>query len=588
MLGKILKIIDNQVFLKLAIDINSQTNLINLHVIFEDDNQKIVGQIVNVDQEQMVINIIGEFKNNEFYPGITAKPSFKSKTRIIAIEELEKVLGSQTLTNKTSFFGYSTIYQNYKINVEINAFFNNHFSIIGNTGSGKSCSVASIFQNLFTNTAKPPIKSNIFFFDAFGEYTSAFSYLNNINNGVHYKAYTTNTNFADSDILKIPIWLLDVDDLALLLDVESPNQLPILEKTLKLVPLLSSSNENTNKYKNDIIARALQDILLSGVNSTKIRDQVIAILTKFNTRELNLESQIVQPGYVRTLKQCLYIDKTGKLQEIELVTAFIRSFINDSLATEYENNQESGYYTLEDLEEAMDFALISEGILKSEKVYENVNVLRVRLHNIINSNYKKFFEYPAYVDRINYIKDLMIDKASGQKCQLINFNINYVDDRFAKVITKVLSRILFNIASENSDRGSIPFHIIIEEAHRYVQKDRDVDVLGYNIFERITKEGRKYGVFLGLITQRPSEISETAISQCSNFLILRVLHPKDLDYIKNMVPNISNEIVQQLKNLQPGNCIAFGHAFKVPVSMHIMLPNPQPDSNNVDLVNLWY
>ena len=588
MLGKIIKIIDNQVFLKLAIDINNQTNLINLHVIFEDGDQKIVGQIVNVDQEQMVINVIGEFRNNEFYPGITAKPSFKSKTRIIAIEELEKILGNQAVNDKTTFFGYSTIYQNYRINVEINSFFSNHFSIIGNTGSGKSCSVASLLQSLFTKNAKPPLKSNIFFFDAFGEYTNAFSYFNNLNTGVHYKTYTTNTNFGDTDILKIPAWFLDVDDLALLLDVESPNQLPILEKTLKLVKLLFSTDTDTNKYKNDIIARAIQDILLSGGNSTTIRDQIIAILTKFNTNELNLETEIAQPGYVRTLKQCLFVDKTGKLQEMELITAFIRSFINDSLMTEYENNTKEIQYTLENLEEAMDFALISEGILKSEKVYENVNVLRVRLHNIINSDYKKFFEYPAFVDKIAYIKDLTIDRLTGQKCQIINFNINYVDDRFAKVLTKVLSRILFNIAAENSNRGSIPFHIIIEEAHRYVQKDRDVDVLGYNIFERITKEGRKYGVFLGLITQRPSEISETAISQCSNFLILRVLHPKDIDYIKNMIPNISNEIVQQIKNLQPGNCIAFGSAFKVPVSIRMVLPNPLPDSNNVDLVNLWY
>jgi len=66
------------------------------------------------------------------------------------------------------------------------------------------------------------------------------------------------------------------------------------------------------------------------------------------------------------------------------------------------------------------------------------------------------------------------------------------------------------------------------------------------------------------------------------------LHPKDLDYIRNMVPNISSEIVLQLKNLKPGNCIAFGSAFKVPVSMYIDLPNPKPLSNNVDLENVWY
>ena len=169
-----------------------------------------------------------------------------------------------------------------------------------------------------------------------------------------------------------------------------------------------------------------------------------------------------------------------------------------------------------------------------------------------------------------------------------DFSINYVDDRMAKVLTKIISKMLFSVASSTIPRGSRAFHIIIEEAHRYVQNDKDIEILGYNIFERITKEGRKYGIFLGLITQRPSELSDTAISQCSNFIILRTLHPKDLEYIKNMVPNISSEVVNQLKNLKPGNCIAFGSAFKVPISMYIPLPNPRPLSNNVDLSSVWF
>lgn len=588
MLGSISEIIDNQAFVKLAIDINSQSNLINLHVIFEDGTKKIVGEIVNVSQTQLTVNIVGEIKNEKFFPGFSSKPSFKSKVRIIALNELELILGKQTPSVGQTFFGFSNIYQNYRINININDFFSNHFAILGNSGSGKSCTVASIIQKLFTSTPTAPIKSNIFIFDAFGEYTNAFSTLKNKNPNLSYKTYTTNTTFADSDIVKIPTWLLDVDDLALLLDVTTPNQLPILEKTLKLVPVLTGEESEVIKYKNDIIARAIEDILLSGANSTKIRDQVIAILTKFNTSQLNLESEIVQPGYVRTLKQCLFIDKTGKFQEIELVTEFIRSFIHKEFDQEEKKDSKTCFYNLADLEEALEFALISEGILKSEKVYDSANVLSVRLHSLVNSNNRKYFEYPKFVDRNTYVADLLTDRLTGNKCQIVNFNINYVDDRLAKVITKILSKMLFSLAVENENRGSIPFHILIEEAHRYVQKDKDVEILGYNIFERITKEGRKYGIFLGLITQRPSELSDTTISQCSNFVILRTIHPKDLDYIKNMVPNISSEVVQQLKSLQPGNCIAFGTAFKVPISMHVEFPNPAPNSNNVDLATIWY
>lgn len=588
MLGNIVEIIDNQVFINLNIDISNQTNLINLHVIFEDETKKIVGEIVKVNKQQMVVNIVGELKEKKFLPGFSSKPSFKSNVRIISLEELEYVLGPQIPSQGQTFFGYSNIYQNYRINASINDFFSNHFAILGNSGSGKSCTVASILQKLFTSTSYTPVKANIFLFDAFGEYTNAFSNLKDKNASILYKTYTTNVTSADSEIIHIPTWLMDVDDLALLLDVTNPNQLPILEKTLKLVPILTGDSAETIKHKNDIIARALEDILLSGANSTKIRDQVTAILTKFNTEELNLETEIVQPGYVRTLKQCLYIDKTGKFQEIELVTEFIRSFIHKEFDQDDSTTSSQCFYNLTNLEEALEFALISEGILKSEKVYDFANVLSVRLHTLANSPNRKYFEYPEYTDRNSYVRELLTDRLTGNKCQIVNFNINYVDDRLAKVITKILSKMLFSLAVENNSRGSIPFHIIIEEAHRYVQNDKDIDILGYNIFDRITKEGRKYGVFLALITQRPSELSDTAISQCSNFIILRTLHPKDLQYIKEMVPNISSEVVQQLKSLQPGNCIAFGSAFKIPISMHVEFPNPAPNSNNVDLATIWY
>ena len=585
MLGNILEINNNTVSIKLEIDINEQPNLINLHVVFEYMNKKIVGEIVRVTQTIMYINILGEINNDVFIPGTFSKPSFKSTVRLIRLDELSLILGSNEQKPGYTTFGISNIYDNYNINVRINDFFSNHFAILGNSGSGKSCTVASILQNLFTKSSTPPTNSNIFFFDAFGEYTNAFSNLNKVNSNLNYKVYTTNVNDTSNEIIRIPLWLLDVDDLALLLDVTTPAQLPIIEKTLELVPILTGNSNEVIKRKNDIIARALQDILLSGNDSTKIRDQVTAVLTKFNTSELNLESQIAQPGYVRTLKQCLYVDKTGKMQEMELVVEFVRGYISDSEIL-IDPDSLNKFYNLSDLELAMDFALISEGILKSEKVFDYANVLSVRLHTLANGEYKEFFNYPRYVTKEQYISSLSYK--NNAKCQIVNFNINYVDDRIAKVITKIISRMLFTRATDAKERGSEAYHIIIEEAHRYVQNDNDINIIGYNIFERITKEGRKYGIFLGLITQRPSELSDTSISQCSNFLILRTLHPKDLDYIRNMVPNISSEIVSQLKSLKPGNCIAFGNAFKVPMSMYIQLPNPRPLSNNVDLDVVWY
>ena len=582
-----MEIVDNYVYIKLSIDITQQPNLVNLHVVFDDGKKKVVGEIANTNREKMTVTIVGEIKDGNFIPGANSKPSFKSVPRLIKTDELAILLGDQVTKHGQTNFGTSNIYEGYKINVSINDFFNSHFSILGNSGAGKSCTVASLLQKLFTSSPLPPKNAGLFFFDAYGEYTNAFGKINEKNKELNYKAYTTNTDTPECEILQIPIWLLDVDDLALLLDVTTPAQLPILEKTLKLVPVLTGDGDNVIKKKNDIIARAVQDILLSGNDSTKIRDQVIGVLTKFNTPSLNLNSQIVQPGYTRTFKQCLFVDKTGKMQEMELVVEFIRGYIMDE-QVDLKPEDLNPYYTLADLELAMDFALISEGILKSDKVFDYANVMSVRLHALASGENAVYFSYPKYVTRDQYLDDLVTNKQTGGRCQIVNFNINYIDDRLAKVITKIISRMLFKKASTIKPRGSRAFHIIIEEAHRYVQHDGDVELLGYNIFERIAKEGRKYGMFLAMITQRPSELSDTCVSQCANFVILRTMHPIDLEYIRTMVPNVSTEIVLQLKNLKPGNCIAFGSAFKVPTQLYVDLPNPRPLSNNVDLENVWY
>ena len=178
MLGKILEIVDNRVMIKLAIDINEQPNLVNLHVVFENDGKQIVGQVVNITQAIMTTIIVGEIKQGVFVPGIALNPSFKSVVRLIRADELELIFGSQNLQFGKTNFGTSNVYEGYKINVNINDFFSNHFSILGNSGSGKSCTVASILQKLFSIHSTPAVNANIFFFDAYGEYENAFVYEN--------------------------------------------------------------------------------------------------------------------------------------------------------------------------------------------------------------------------------------------------------------------------------------------------------------------------------------------------------------------------------------------------------------------------
>ena len=586
MLGKIIGIEDNIIKVKIDVDLSKLPALLNMYAVMEDNEKVCIGEIIEIKDSIASINLVGEIKNNKFESGVSRKPSFAANVKIVSKEKVPLIISSDDYTEKKDLYlGKSAIYPDIDICTNINEFFSSHFSIFGNSGGGKSCSVARIIQNIFEKTSPVPYKASIFIFDAHGEYHNAFSKLSEKSPNINFKTFTTDNNFSDSELIKIPLWLLSVDDFALLLGANSATQLPIIEKALKLVSIFGREEEKVIKHKNDIIARAVLDILSSGNPPAQIRDQIFSILSYYNTKELNLETEVHQPGYVRPLKQCLLIDASGKIREMELLTTFIEKFLDNELELKMPDG--TFKYHLKDLKDAFDFALISEGSLKSNKVYDAANVLRVRLNSLVNGDYSVYFDCPEYITKEAYIKNLMM-AYNGKKAQIINFNINYVDDRFAKTITKIYSKLFFDYSKDSKIANKLPFHIILEEAHRYVQNDSDVDILGYNIFERITKEGRKYGVILGLISQRPSELSETTLSQCSNFLIFRMLHPRDVSYIREMIPNITEEIIKKIKLLQPGNCIAFGTGFKVPVIVKMDMPNPAPNSANCDISGSWF
>ena len=586
MLGNIIGIEGNTVYLRLNAELTDIKNIINLYVNMKDDDIQIVGEIIEINEQVATINLIGEIVDKRFVFGVMRKPSFSSEVSLISKENIGKIIGIPNYQDhKDLYFGTSPIYPEIQVGVNINNFFSNHFAIFGSTGSGKSCGVARILQNLFEKKDSIAYRASIFIFDAYGEYHNAFSELNKKNPNINFKTYTTNLHFSETEILKIPLWLLDVDDIALLLGSERHSQLPIIEKALKLVTIFGQDEELVLKHKNDIIARALLDILSSGRPPVQIRDQIVSVLTHYHTRELNLETEVFQPGYTRPLKQLLVIDSSGKIREIELITSFIESFLTDNLELSLPDG--SFAYSLKDLQDAFEFALISEGVLKSDRIYDDSNVLKIRLNSLVNSNYSVYFDYPEYITKSQYIKNLLTAH-NGKKAQIINFNINYIDDRLAKTITKIYSKLLFNYAKEMERRATLPFHIILEEAHRYVQNDNDINLLGYNIFDRITKEGRKYGVLLGLISQRPSELSETTLSQCGNFLIFKMIHPRDVSYIKEMLPSITNEVIKNLRILQPGVCMAFGLGFNVPVMIKFKMPNPEPESSSANISATWF
>lgn len=585
MFGKVVEVNKNLVKMVNGTNI-SQPGIMNYHVVYDEPDRKIVGEVVSCDDKFIEVNLVGEIRDNLFTSGVLKKPSFQKPCRIIAKSELEMLIGKQNyLDSDTLLIGKSIVYKDYFVTANINDLFATHFAVLGNTGSGKSCCVARLIQNIiYQNSNGYPLNAHLVLFDAFGEYNTAFNNINNVE-GLNFKFYTTDVENNNGNLVKIPAYFLEVDDLALLLNANDAQQLPVIEKALQLVYIFKS--DSAREYKSDIVAKSLMDILSSGKPAQQIRDQIVAVLTTYNTPDINLDTPIVQPGYTRTLRQCLNIDNQGKMPALGLVIDKLSQFNKTDLDTiEIRHDY---VYTLEDIYAALEFALISEGVLSSEKAFDIANTLKVRLHGIINCEKKEYFDVQEYMTKDQFMIDFFTTFNDKKKvCQIINMNFAYVDDRFAKVLTKIYSKMFFNFATDLQERASFPIHIILEEAHRYVQNDTDIDVIGYNIFDRITKEGRKYGVILGFITQRPSELSTTALSQCSNFITLRMYHPDDLKIIGSITSNLSSDNLEQIKTLRPGMAMTFGTAFKLPSICSMDLPNPMPQSTSVDIGKRWF
>lgn len=582
MFGKIKYISDNTAVVEINKDGNLVSNLMNLHVVFESNGDKLLGEVKNVDENSVKIELLGEFAGTRFIAGTIKKPTLTSTLRVINEEELDIIMGKAD--ENSLYIGKSPIYKDRSIYANINDLFSNHLAIFGNSGSGKSCSVSRIVQNIFLNQNFLAQNANLFIFDAYGEYKNAFRDINKINPAYQYKFLTTNPTEETDMLFQLPVFLFTNDDVALLLNADNHAQLTIIERMMKLAKLFSRNDAVTEKLKNHLIAKAIQSVLFSNQNASGKKNDIFTIISSCQTPAFNMNTEIQGIGYTRRFSECFKIDSKGEFGESVLINEYIAKNLNEELESTIEVPSQA-FFTLKDMEKALEFTLIGEGFLNNRLMQDSAIILKVRLHSIINSRNSLYFDIKQYITLEQYISSLIV--LNHRRSQIININLEDVDDNLAKVIVKIVSKMIFDFSKSRKIRASIPFHLIIEEAHRYVVADNDKFLLGYNIFERIAKEGRKYGVLIDLISQRPVDISETVVAQMSNFLVLKMTHPKDLEYIEKMLPNVSSDIIEKLNSLQSGTLVSFGNAFKIPLLIKMDLPNPLPYSSNCDVIARW-
>jgi DNA helicase HerA-like ATPase len=152
-----------------------------------------------------------------------------------------------------------------------------------------------------------------------------------------------------------------------------------------------------------------------------------------------------------------------------------------------------------------------------------------------------------------------------------------------------MARLIFERLRKADPRNRLPVNMILEEAHRYIaERPAGHAIDSSRIFQRIAKEGRKYGLFLTVASQRPSELSKTVLSQCSNFVVHRIQNPDDLMHIRQMTPFISDSVMKRLPSLPKQHALIFGNSVNLPTTFKVRNVHPKPKSDDAAIRELWF
>ena len=279
--------------------------------------------------------------------------------------------------------------------------------------------------------------------------------------------------------------------------------------------------------------------------------------------------------------------------------AFLRGALND---LRIEANKDSGlghitvdspvYFSLDDLrdkfeeanQETSDFGRV-QGPL-----YGKFDQLLVRMNSLMNDGRYDFMLKPKIRTSTETLVDLMRDFVGlgDPKANVTVLNLSAVPYDVAPTVTALIGRLAFEFNFWNPDCLEFPIWLVCEEAQEYIPRDSDTRYKeARRTMELIAKAGRKYGVGLCVVSQRPKEVSETVLAQCGTFLCMRISNPDDQEYLRSMVPDSARGTFSSLTSLSRGEVVAMGAAVPMPVRFRVNLPNPPPNAQDVDFAEKW-
>ena len=559
-------------------------------------------------------------QGGSFKFGVSTFPSLYADALYARDEDLDRIFNVEQLPDQTTKIdadgaekqgevphtieiGTSAVFKDYPIRAQLDALFGGHVAVLGNTGSGNSCTVASIFQSVFMKADDFGARGAAFvIFDVNGEYRQALdnlpwtissSYLKATEPGAEIEDSTRSPlGFEEKSRFRLPHWFMTVDEWALLLRASERSQLPALRTALGLTTLFAEQENDVveeaggiGTIRNHVLAKIVLAILQSDASSASKSDRIVSILASFNTQKIS----------IATIRHTVGVNY-GQLADAEGLAEFFSTFVQEEpVLPTYANKP----FTFDRFQAALDLALHYEEANGNKQIREYCSQMVTRLKSVSDNpdfeflrasveDLKNHEREPAqFVDRLLGIAR---EGTSYRKVrQICIIDLNDASDEIVELASAVVARLIFDRMRRADPRNKMPVHLILEEAHRYISERPSRFAIDAGItFQRIAKEGRKYGAFLMVASQRPSELSKTVLSQCNNFIIHRIQNPDDLSQIKQMTPFISETVLQRLPSLPKQHALIFGSAVKISTTFRVRDANPTPNSDDTQIRELWY
>ncbi|CDF79496.1 nucleotidyltransferase [Formosa agariphila KMM 3901] len=669
-IGKVISVDSFRAYIRLDDDLKSlyksgyedifEVARINSYVIIPIGSDKIVAMVTSVrsiDETEigknkeaifltksaryLVATMIGTIENSgKYIQGVYNYPILDNPVWYVTSQDLDNIF-DQKEKSSINFvddyylpIGTSPSFSDYKIKINPDKFFGKHAAILGNTGSGKSCTFASIIQSMFDfdYNGKKLKNAHIIIFDTNGEYKQAFQ---GTKDTPCKNLELVNPFHIDKDGLKVPFWFMNFADFDYLFEPTSGTQAPVFKRAIGLAK--NQAEISDKPILDKFVEKGILNIIESSPDDIKKRkctqsygnwnyndeNEILGLAEAINTNDNetieNIKELVQELGEEISIKRVSeilkelnesyleYISKQNEKQisiekNIDLPVRFNFQELITRFFDEAINEQENSGNRLREFVSTLRLRLqsylgderISKPLLLNE-TGEITNALAKFISFILgdfckvyNSTDTDLFteSYKAKLGKTE-IEKLQEDKSS----QVTIIDMSLLPFEVLETITGLIGRLILDFTSRlsESNRGKLPIVIALEEAQNYIpEKNRgDRESIAKKVFERIAREGRKYGISLLVSSQRPSELSKTVLSQCNSFIIHRLQNPEDQKYVRQLVSAANEDILQQLPILPQQHVVVMGDAVRTPVQARMNNANPRPNSNNPKFVENW-